>query len=55
MKTQDLGIDDLLPRGKYKGEQIEDVLTDDPEYLLWMAENTDITFDDEVNDHLARI
>lgn len=49
-----LGLDDLLPFGKYKGEQVEDVLMDDREYIVWLAENTQVDFDEEVLQKLER-
>ena len=52
---KDIGMDDKLPFGKYKGTEIEEVLSDDPSYLKWMAENTDIKFDDEVLEKVEKI
>lgn len=34
----------LLPFGKYKGESVQDVLDNDPRYLCWLQENTDLDF-----------
>jgi uncharacterized protein (DUF3820 family) len=34
-------LDDTIPFGKYSGRLVEDVLTEDPQYLLWLLENTD--------------
>ncbi len=30
--------------GKYAKETIQDVLDNDPQYLVWLSENTDIDF-----------
>ena len=51
----DYGMDDTLPFGKYKGTEIEEVLEDDPKYLKWMHENTDIEFDEEVIHRIERL
>ena len=32
-------LDTPLGFGKYKGQPVEDVLTEDPSYLLWAMEN----------------
>lgn len=34
-------LDTELNFGKYKGHTVEDILTRDPEYLLWLLENVD--------------
>ena len=39
MTTYDL--DTPLAFGKYKGRTVEDVLEEDPAYLLWAAENVE--------------
>ena len=52
----DLGMDDVYPFGKYKGVEIEEILLEDPQYLLWVRDNVDqVSFDDEVNEKLDRI
>ena len=33
-----------MPFGKHKGEQVEDLIYDQPDYITWLAENTDIEF-----------
>ena len=48
-------MDDLMPFGKYKGQMIEDLLEDDPEYMKWAAEYTDIRFTDEVLERIEKI
>lgn len=32
----------VLPFGRWKGHTIADVLIEDPHYLTWLAENTDL-------------
>lgn len=34
----------VLPFGKFKGETVQDVLDNDPRYLCWLQENTDMDF-----------
>ena len=36
-----LKLKDTLTFGKYKGKAIEDVLDTDPQYLVWLNENTE--------------
>jgi len=43
-----LGLEDVLPKGHRKGEQIEDVIEDDPELIAYWYENDIATFDHEV-------
>ena len=50
-----LGMDDKMPFGQYKDTEIEEILGDDPEYLKWVAEDTDTEFDAEVMDKIARL
>lgn len=34
-------LDIAMQFGKHKGRSVEDVLADDPQYLLWALENVD--------------
>lgn len=34
-----LDMEDKFPFGKYRGETVESVLDDDPQYILWWDEN----------------
>jgi hypothetical protein len=38
-KPKTYNLKDELPFGKHKGEILEDVIDDDPEYVDWMVEN----------------
>jgi len=49
-----VGLDDCFTFGKHKDEQLEDVLEDDKEYVIWLAENTETHFDEEVLERLNR-
>ena len=40
--------------GKHKGEQVEDVVEDNPEYIRWLCENTKTQFDEDVLEALER-
>ncbi len=42
----ELELDDPIPFGKFKGIRVRYVLADDVGYLRWMAENTDLEFED---------
>ena len=48
-------MDDDMPFGKYKGHTIEDILIDDPDYMVWVAENTDLDLTNEVQERIAKI
>ena len=48
LMNKDLGLDDFFKFGKYKGEQVEDILTDDPDYIDWLIEEGVVDFDEEV-------
>lgn len=45
-KSTALTLDTILDFGKYEGEQIEDIIEDDPNYITWMYEHN-FEFDDE--------
>lgn len=49
-----LTLESDMPFGKHKGSQIEDLIEDEPEYVRWLCENTDIQFDDECLEALER-
>lgn len=34
--------------GKYKGHVVKDIINVDPGYIVWLAENTKVTFTDKV-------
>lgn len=41
-----LKLTDTMPFGKHKGEQLEDLLYDDPDYLAWLYDNDVVEFDE---------
>lgn len=43
-----LNFEDNLPFGKYRGESVAEICEDDPRYLFWMFNNTDLQFSEEV-------
>jgi hypothetical protein len=49
-----MNLEGTLKFGKYKGQQVEDVVEDDPGYIRWLVENTDTHFDDEVLETLSK-
>lgn len=49
-----MGLEDILTFGKHKGQQLEDVIEDDPRYVEWLATETDIDFDEETLQLLAK-
>lgn len=42
-----LGKDDVMKFGKHKGESIEDLIYDQPDYVLWLYDNEVVEFDEE--------
>jgi hypothetical protein len=43
----DLGMDTVLNFGAHKGQQVEDLIDDAPDYIAWLVENEIRTFDEE--------
>lgn len=43
-----------MPFGKFKGQQIEDLVEDEPGYVRWLCENTNVDFEDMVLEALER-
>lgn len=47
-------LDDVMDFGKYKGKSVEDVLEEDPSYLLWLLENSErFEVDDALQDAIT--
>ena len=42
-----MGLDDIFKFGKHEYEQLEDVITDDPDYIEWLAVDKEFDFDEE--------
>lgn len=40
----------VMPFGKYKGIELGDILVDDPEYILWLSDETDFSIDKDLID-----
>lgn len=51
-----LGLDDEMPFGQYKGDQIWLIIETDPSYVRWLIEEADIDFelDNEAYIHLQK-
>lgn len=45
-KVTDLGY--VFKFGKYKGETVEDILVDDPSYIIWIADKRIMDFSTEI-------
>lgn len=54
MSYKALGLDDIFAFGKFKGQQVEDVIEDSPGYVRWLCENTDCAFDEEALQSLEK-
>lgn len=42
-----MGLEDIFKFGKHQGEQLEDVIEDDPGYVTWLAEENVVDFDEQ--------
>ena len=40
-----MGLESIFTFGKYKGDQLEDVITDDPGYIEWLSDGNVVLFD----------
>jgi len=49
-----LKLESMMPFGKHKGFQVEDLVEDEPGYVRWLSENTSVDFDDEVFEALEK-
>ena len=43
----------VLPFGRWKGHTIADVILEDPHYLTWAAENTDLDLHADIIDSIG--
>ena len=43
-----LGLEDIFTFGRHSGEQVEDLIDDDPSYFAWLIENEICEFEPEV-------
>lgn len=46
--NNELGLDDELPIGKYKGDMVSWVIENDSSYLIYMQDEGILSFDEEV-------
>jgi hypothetical protein len=44
----DLSLESTFTFGKHKGEQLEDVIEDDPSYIEWLVKEEVVGLDEEV-------
>lgn len=42
-----LSLDDILKFGKHKGEQVEDLIYDEPSYMAWLYQEEVAEFEPE--------
>jgi len=49
-----MSIEDLFTFGKHKGEQLEDVIHDYPDYIAWCCENNVVEFDNEALELISK-
>jgi len=51
----EIGLQDTFKFGKHKGEQVEDVMQDDPGYIAWTAENDVVDYDEEAMEMISKL
>lgn len=49
-----LGLDDVLPFGKYAGDTVLEIIKDRPQYISWLIQNTSLKFYPSVHEELGR-
>ena len=49
-----LGLDSVFIFGKHKGDQVEDVIEDDPGYIEWCCDNEVVIFDEETLELISK-
>jgi len=49
-----LKFESTMPFGKYKGTAIAEIADKDPEYILWLVNNTDARVEDEVLEYVNK-
>lgn len=47
-------LDDIFLFGKHLGDQLEDVIEDDPKYIEWLCEDEIVNFDEEALELIAK-
>ncbi|MGYP001338022402 len=40
----------VMPFGKFKGLALSEIIENDPQYLVWLVDNTDLDFHSEIMD-----
>lgn len=48
------GLEDIFLFGKHKGQQVEDVIVDDPGWVRWVVENDIAEFDEETLERITK-
>jgi len=54
MNARNYKLDDFFAFGKHEGDQVEDVIEDDPSYIEWLVENGICDFDEETLEVISR-
>jgi hypothetical protein len=51
--SKELSIVDKMPFGKFAGELIGTIIEDEPTYIFWAINNTDLRIDDGAQKYLS--
>lgn len=51
----ELSLTDLFPFGKFKGQQVEDIIYDNPNYIIRLIEEEVVTFDQNAQELLEEL
>lgn len=49
-----MGLQDEFTFGKHRGQQLEDVIEDDPGYIEWCVGNDIVEFEEDALERIAR-
>jgi len=49
-----MALDDIFTFGKHRGEQLEDVIEDDPDYIEWLVQDRIVEFDEEALELISK-
>ncbi len=47
-------LEDLFNFGKHFGNQLEDVIEDDPDYIEWLVSENIVEFDEEASELISK-
>ncbi len=55
MRQENMALDDCFEFGKCQAEMLEDVMNDEPSYIVWALDNEVISLDDDAREEAERL